>query len=315
MPFRLFSERGKPSKEGLLYKYDPIPREFRIQVFNTLARAFGKNYFAPGPYSEASTPYELWRAMRNFLCEELGRFSLSKDSSSPPLEDCTRFFIGEADTAGALNFIDVAFRWVDTIARQLDRYEAHKAGVEMTADEAIEQLNERLDQHHLGYQFTGGELMRRDSQFVHKEITEPTAQLLTGSGFEGPNDEFLKAHRAYLKGDTKEAIREASNALESTLKTICKKRSWQFDPQKDTAAKLLAIVFQHGLVPDYLQSQFTSLRATLEGGVPTVRNRSAGHGQGPDPIEVPKFLAAYALHMTASAITFLVTAHLDLPLR
>jgi hypothetical protein len=72
---------------------------------------------------------------------------------------------------------------------------------------------------------------------------------------------------------------------------------------------LISIIFEKGLVPDYLQSEFTAWRATLEAGVPTVRNRAAGHGQGAEPAEVPKYLAAYALHMTASGIVFLVEAN------
>jgi hypothetical protein len=128
-------------------------------------------------------------------------------------------------------------------------------------------------------------------------------------GFQGPNDEFLNAHKAYLKGNFREAIREALTALESTLKAILVQRKWKFDPTKDTANKLVAIAFEKGLVPDYLQAEFSALRSTLEAGVPTLRNRTAGHGQGPDPVEIPQHLAAYALHMSAATIVFLMAAH------
>lgn len=49
----------------------------------------------------------------------------------------------------------------------------------------------------------------------------------------------------------------------------------------------------------------SGLRSLLESGVPTVRNRLSGHGQGEKPTEVPNYVAAYVLHMTASAIVFL----------
>lgn len=119
----------------------------------------------------------------------------------------------------------------------------------------------------------------------------------------------MRAHKAYLSGNIKEAIREALNAFESTLKAIFVLRKWRFDQQKDTSTKLLSIAFDQGLVPNYLQTEFTALRTTLEAGVPTLRNRTAGHGQGPDPVEIPTHLAAYALHITGSAIMFLVAAH------
>ena len=41
-------------------------------------------------------------------------------------------------------------------------------------------------------------------------------------------------------------------------------------------------------------------------GVPTVRNKTSGHGQGATPADVPEHLARYVLHMTASNIVFLV---------
>ena len=77
------------------------------------------------------------------------------------------------------------------------------------------------------------------------------------------------------------------------------------------SSRLIAITFEKGLIPDYLQSQFGALRTTLDSGVPTIRNRAGGHGQGPDPLEVPKYLAAYPMHLVASAINFKVAAHLN----
>ena len=67
-------------------------------------------------------------------------------------------------------------------------------------------------------------------------------------------------------------MNECLKSLESILKVICKKRQWPFKTT-DTANALFQIVFERNLVPDYLQSQFTSLRAVLESGVPTIRNR------------------------------------------
>ena len=77
-------------------------------------------------------------------------------------------------------------------------------------------------------------------------------------------------------------MNECLKALESTLKIICAKRKWPHR-DTDTAKTLIDVVFAHGLVPDWLQSEFTALRSTLESGVPTGRNRLSGHGQGITP--------------------------------
>ena len=97
-------------------------------------------------------------------------------------------------------------------------------------------------------------------------------------------------------------------ALESTLKVICHRRGWQLNAEKATVNSLIDIVFKEGLIPDYLQSQFSALRSVLESGVPTIRNRAGAHGAGVKRREVPAYLASYTLHLTAAAILFLAEA-------
>jgi hypothetical protein len=125
----------------------------------------------------------------------------------------------------------------------------------------------------------------------------------------GGLQEFLSAHKHYREGEHKEAIVDALKAFESTMKAICTARGWPFDEQRAAARQLTDIVFANGLIPQYLQSHFTGLRTVLEAGVPTVRNKTSGHGQGPMPTVVPDYLAAYVLHQTAANIVLLVEAH------
>jgi hypothetical protein len=82
---------------------------------------------------------------------------------------------------------------------------------------------------------------------------------------------------------------------------------------RDTAKTLIEICFKNGLLPGFLQSHYSALRSTLESELPTLRNKMGGHGQGTEVITVPQHYAAYALHLTASAIQFLVEAEKDLP--
>lgn len=117
--------------------------------------------------------------------------------------------------------------------------------------------------------------------------------------------EFMNAHEHLRNGRNKEAMNEALKAFESTMKAICTKREWQFDANKATAAPLINLCFEKGLIPDYMQSKFAGLRSLLVDGTPTVRNRNSGHGQGLEVKEVPSHIAAYCLHMTAAAIVFL----------
>ncbi|MDT5270649.1 MAG: hypothetical protein QOH49_2835, partial [Acidobacteriota bacterium] len=108
------------------------------------------------------------------------------------------------------------------------------------------------------------------------------------------------------------SLNECLKAFESTMKVICHKRGWAYN-QNDTAKKLIETCFVNGLVPGYLQSQFTALKSVLESGIPTVRNKLGGHGQGAQPAAVPSYLASYTLHLTATTILLLVQAEKELP--
>ncbi len=122
----------------------------------------------------------------------------------------------------------------------------------------------------------------------------------------------MSAHEHYRHGKTKDCLTDCLKAFESTMKIICTKRGWTFKPT-DTAKGLLDVIFQHDLIPSFMQNHFTGVRATLEAGVPTVRNKLGGHGQGATPVDVPDSLAAYALHLTAANILLLVQAEKEMP--
>ncbi|MDE0299413.1 MAG: hypothetical protein OXN17_12340 [Candidatus Poribacteria bacterium] len=85
---------------------------------------------------------------------------------------------------------------------------------------------------------------------------------------------------------------------------ICDKRGWAYGG-KDSANRLVELVFKKKLIPDFMQSHYSELRKTLKAGVPSVRNELGGHGKGSREIFVPEHIAAYALHLTALNILVL----------
>jgi DNA gyrase/topoisomerase IV subunit B len=110
----------------------------------------------------------------------------------------------------------------------------------------------------------------------------------------------------YLKNE--QAMEECLKAFESTMKIICDKRGWTYDPR--AAAKELV----NGLIPPYWQSHFSGLRSVLESAISTPRNKQAGHGAGSNPPpDFPDELVSYVLHMTAATILFLSDSEGKLP--
>jgi hypothetical protein len=303
--FNLFSKRAKALREELpdVYQYDEIPQTLRVQIVHIVRDAFGN----AGLFDSKTTEY--LKLIYDTLCREYGVFALSKDASRRGPDyasDLYNHFLNEPDIEKALDFVELSFRVIDNFCRDWDF--VNYSSPNINPDDAIKELNARMRYHGVGYQYESGELIRVDSQLVHQEAVKPVLSVLRGKGFEGANEEMLKAFEHYRHGRHKEALNEALKAFESTMKALCKINNWTFNPN-DTASKLIDHCMNNGLFPEYLKSHYSSLAAGLKSGVPTIRNREGGHGQGDTKTVVPDYLVAYHLHITASSILMIVSAN------
>ena len=310
----LYSKRKNATENPpSAYRYD-LPTEFRNQVWHIWNDTIGYVQQVP-PRSilyhglERSDPrsdeiFSVYERMNQFLCEEHGLIGLPGNGPCNKLGDW--FF--RADTDTALDIIEVSMQMIHMAQ---DNYSFMSwVKPELKAQEACAKLNQRFQEHAIGYRLEQGRIVRIDSEFLHTEAVEPALRLMYTQGYEGAFQEFILAQKHYRQGQDHydDCLTNCGKSLESTLKTICDRRKWRYKAS-DTASKLLEVVFSNGLVPGYLQTHFSALRATLEAGVPTIRNREGGHGSGEKPNEVPDYLAAYQLHLTASAVLFMIRAN------
>jgi len=302
---QLQEKAGQPD----VYRYDEIPEGLRIQVIYIWRNAIGT--WREGSYDHSNEPPDnIWIAIHNILCRELGLLSLGEERDMP-FEKCCTFLLGESNIDNVLSLIEVSFRMIERVCSKLDSYEKYRAKITQDSDDAIAELNIRFKEHGIGYQYVSGIIIRMDSQYIHTEVVRPAISLLQEAGFDGASEEFLNAHEHYRKGRNKEAIAEALKAFESTMKSICTSMKWEV-PENATAKPLIDVCFSNGLIPKALSSHFNSLRTTLESGLPTTSNRLARHGQGQKRVIVPAHIAAYALHLAATNIVFLVEAYIKL---
>lgn len=302
--FDLFSKRQQRDRGEVpdVYKYDKLPQPLRVQVVHIVTDAFGVDGYSS---SSAKQAYEF---VKKTLCREYGVFELIERPKSDQ-DSVFNFFLKETSVERALDVVELCFKCIDVfVRRQSYRY---NTTTNIEPDDAISELNARFKEHGVGYQFVSGVLIRLDSELLHVEAVRPALAVLRGTEFEGANEEFLLAHEHYRHGRFKECLVDSLKAFESTMKVICKTRGWVFQPN-DTAKALIAVCFKSGLVPVYFESQFSSLRTLLESGIPTVRNKNGGHGQGPDSLVVPEYLARYAMNLTATTILFLAEANASL---
>ncbi len=292
-----------------VYRYDDIPEGLRIQVIHIWRTAIGTWRKGPHDYSN-EPPDSVWIAIHDILCRELGVFSLGNERDMP-FEKCCTFLLQESNIDNILSLIEVSFYMIENACSKLSSYERSQAGMTQEPDDAIGELNYRFKEHSIGYQYVNGKIITVDSQYIHTEAVRPAISLLQQAGFDGASEEFLNAHKHYREGRNKEAIAEALKAFESTMKSICSSMKWEV-PANATAKPLIDTCFSNGLIPKALESHFNSLRKTLESGLPTMSNRLARHGQGQKKMAVPDYISAYALHLAATNIVFLVESYTDL---
>lgn len=300
--FDLYSRRkrqGKTAGKADVYQYDDLPQPLRVQVVNLWRWAIGP--VLTGGFANQPN-WSIWVAIQEGLAHEKGVPVLA--SGDDPFTRCVKYFLSERPIDDLLDLLELTFRYIANLA-DLNEYQRRDRGITVTGEEAIYELNFRLREAGVGYQFEGNSIIKLDSQYVHSEAVKPALILLADGRFRGPQQEFLHAHEQYRKARSddhkklEDVVTGALKSFESTLKVICDLKKWQYDP-KATAAPLVQLVIDKGLIPSYLQS-------SLE-GLATLRNRIGGHGQGSQIRDVPYYLASYALHLSASNIVMLVEA-------
>ena len=324
----LFSKRKrKRERAGQPVIYQEIPETFRTQVRYIWEDAIGTD---PGGIGGRATA-RVWQEAYDSVSPELGWLALGTGDN--PMDKCLQL-LSKGDTEQVLDIIEASFQCIE---RHFGGYKGRSEDMEedtglsgpaspyagvvrgmgiteedmrrpLSPDRAIEELNQRFLENDLGYQYRNGRIIRVDSEYTHSEIVRPALQLLNELGFEPALDEFLKGHEDYRRGRYEDAINEALKAFESTMKIICENRGWTVAPNV-TASKLIKTCFDHQLIPAALQRHLTGLRTTLESGLPMVRNQFSAHGNGVETIEVPDYLAQYALNLAASNIVLLINAY------
>jgi hypothetical protein len=235
------------------------------------------------------------------LSREYGRFNLA--ATPMALSETVDQRVKEPDHERVLDVVEISFRLLNHLLSSSYEWPARVS--REAFDEAIVELNARFREHGVGYQYESEEIIRVDSQLIHAQVVKPVLNLLTAAEYVGANAEFLKAFEHYRKGDTKECLNECLKAFESTMKAICTKRKWAFK-HTDAAKELIDVCLKNDLIPSMIQSHVGGVRAALESGIPTIRNRLSGHGQGAKVVDVPPHYASYMLHLTATTIQFLV---------
>ena len=305
----LFSYRQRIAKGDLpdVYIYDELPKELRVQIKYIWDDAMGSHHTYIRPEFKKEYVYnEAWDFIHDAVAREHGVLYLEGGSNT--YERCVNYLLNTKSVNKVLDLIEFSFRNLGTISTSATTHARRNTIIRVTPEGAIKELNERFRRAGVGYRFEDEVILRVDSDLLHRDVVKPALLFLQQPGFNGPREEFLRAHGHYRAGEMKDAITNANNAFESTLKSICDQRSWQYH-QGARASDLIRLVRSKGLLPNYLDNSFEQLIATLKSGLPKVRDEEGAHGQGASPRETPDYIAAYAIHLAAAKILFLAEAH------
>lgn len=288
----IFSQRKKTMEQSGkpdVYQYIRIPESVINQIIMILGDAFGR-YEKPWDFIIRALARE-YGDPSILLCQKYDPSSLDARIS------CLEFLRNQMDIDRQLDLIELSFKLIES------NYQ--------NPGEAIHELNYRLKEGGVGYQYENHFIIRMDSQFIHAEVTKKALSLLGCAQFSGAEDEFLSAHKHYRHGEHKDAIVDAGASFESAMKSICDAFGWQYE-KGARASDLIKVLREHRLFPDYLDKSFDQLLAILKSGLPEIRNNEGSHGQGSIPKRVPAHIAAYAIHLAATNIVFLVECMNDL---
>lgn len=304
-PYSVRAKRAAQQGEPVTFQYDRIASSMKAHAYHAIQDSVR---IAPDSIDEAG----FWYALDDMIVREHGlfeRLSYTPLGTYPVERSIAEYMQRLKAPELALDVVEMGLRlaqeWVLHSARKTSRPKR-----EASLQAVVDKLNKRFRLHDLGFGYVGipGRIIRVDSQYIHAAAVEPAIAHLAAKGWDGPLDEFMEAHKHYRHGNNKASINDALKSFESTMKAILDERGWQYD-SKWSAQRLIDALFGNGLVPSELSSHFTGVRSTLESGVPTLRNRKSSHGQGSAVANVPEHLAAFALHLTASNIVFLLAAN------
>lgn len=166
MVLELFSKRNKTKKD-----HDVLPNPFRVQVTYLFNDLFGKN--GEKLYSIVRED-NFYKVLVKMLARDFGVFHLTQEYRHELNGYNLEFingFLSETNTSKALDYIELAFRISNNIVKMDDyKYAVESAGFDKRTETAIKELNYRFDGHSLGYQFTEGQIIRRDNMFTTKRL-------------------------------------------------------------------------------------------------------------------------------------------------
>jgi len=160
-------------------------------------------------------------------------------------------------------------------------------------------VNAILTEEDSPWRLCDGRMYMVDSRFLD-DLKNQMEEEMKRENFLGAYEEFKDARSYSQTGDSDVAIQKANCAFESALKSLLNQREGSAD---DLLKRLRQETDLLDGIPDDAQ---TAVVSKVLQGLPTLRHKLAGHGQGPKPINVPRAYGDLGVNLAATYIKFLL---------
>jgi hypothetical protein len=188
----------------------------------------------------------------------------------------------------------------------LDALEAFHSEVAVRDGSSLQSaLNAVLEEEGSPWRMSDGRMYLVDSRYVDA-LKSNAADEMRRQGWLGAHEEFADARSHLLAGQADDAIQNANRAFESALQSLLNRKG-------GTAGDLLkALLKDTALLDGIPEAARKAIVAQVLQGLPTLRHNLGGHGQGDDPIDVPRSFGNLAINLSAAYITFLLQLKAEL---
>lgn len=161
-------------------------------------------------------------------------------------------------------------------------------------------INEVCHRRGSSWIFKGKRFVWVGNELVEKSLMQPAEKALDDSRFGGGARSEFESARTQLRAGTgdasKQAVREAANAVESAMKVLLEAHGIPYKGN-DAAKSLFAHLVAGEIVPEYMEHL---VLAPCQ-----IRNRAGGHGAGAVPHQVTTEQAEAAVGGAAGALSYL----------
>jgi AbiJ N-terminal domain 4 len=162
-----------------VYVYDHVPQKVRVQVVQILRKGLGP-YYVNGYPEPTAQGYDF---LYDFVCEELGEH----ESSPMEYDSKDRAFLEWLEQEQNIDYwvdaVEMALQYIDVIIRSKWEYLSSNNFIHIHPDEIISELNARLQEAGVGYEFSKGSMFRKDSEIIHRDVVIPVLGLLKAPKF------------------------------------------------------------------------------------------------------------------------------------